>query len=68
MIGVNAVLDGEMVFDRAVEVLGTAERAVEWMGCKDSLLGGKPGELVKTGDGMAQVLHCLRRIELDQPV
>ncbi|WP_042704072.1 antitoxin Xre/MbcA/ParS toxin-binding domain-containing protein [Azospirillum sp. B506] len=68
MVGFNAVVNGDMVFDRAVEVLGTAERAAEWMGCKDSQLGVKPDELVKTDDGMAQVLHCLRRIELGQPV
>lgn len=68
MVGFNAALNGDMVFERAVEVLGTAERAAEWMGCKDSLLGVKPDDLVKTDDGMTQVLHCLRRLELGQPV
>lgn len=68
MVGANAMVDGDMVFDRAVEVLGTAERATEWMGCKESLLGAKPGELVETDGGAARVLHCLRRIELGQPV
>ncbi|AWB09200.1 hypothetical protein A6A40_30055 (plasmid) [Azospirillum humicireducens] len=68
MVGFNAVANGEMVFERAVEVLGTAERAAEWMGCKDSQLGVKPDDLVKTDDGTAQVLHCLRRLELGHPV
>lgn len=68
MVGFNAVVNGDMVFERAVEVLGTAERAAEWMGCKDSRLGVRPDDLVKTDDGMAQVLHCLRRLELGQPV
>ncbi|MBY6262707.1 DUF2384 domain-containing protein [Azospirillum sp. 412522] len=68
MVGFGTVVTGDMVFDRAVEVLGTAERAAEWMGCKDSGLGFKPDDLVKTDEGTARVLHCLRRLELEQPV
>ncbi|AWK89599.1 MbcA/ParS/Xre antitoxin family protein [Azospirillum thermophilum] len=68
MLDFNAMLDSDAAFDRAVEVLGTVERAMDWMQCKDSALGARPRDLVNTGDGLAQVLHCLRRIELDQRV
>ncbi|PWC37903.1 MbcA/ParS/Xre antitoxin family protein [Azospirillum sp. TSO35-2] len=68
MMNSDWLLGSVKVFDRAVEVWGTPERAMEWLQCRDRDLGAKPGELAETTEGLVQVLHCLRRIELDERV
>ncbi|QCG90141.1 MbcA/ParS/Xre antitoxin family protein [Azospirillum sp. TSH100] len=56
------------LFERAVEVWGTPERAREWLQCQEKELDAKPAELARTAEGFVQVLHCLRRIECDERV
>lgn len=60
----NDILHGATVFDRAVEVWGTPERAAEWLECPDSTLAAKPADLAESEDGLIRVLHQLRSIEL----
>jgi len=52
------------VFDRAVEVLGTALRATEWLRTPNGALGGDPPRSwLDTDAGTAEVLRVLGRLE-----
>jgi len=52
------------VFDRAVEVLGTRDRATEWLRTSNDALGGDaPRTWLDTDAGTAEVLRVLGRLE-----
>jgi len=50
--------------NRAIEVLGDEERAVEWMGKMSGTFGKSPKETLSDEDGFARVLSHLRGVEL----
>jgi uncharacterized protein (DUF2384 family) len=52
----------ERVLDKAADVLGTRERAEEWIEKRSATLGATPRELADTEDGTRQVLLHLTRI------
>ena len=49
----------DIVRDRAIKVLGTAERADNWLNSVSRMLGGKPAEMADSDSGMLRVLHHL---------
>lgn len=57
------------LFRTIVEVLGSAERAKAWLGTANETLGGRPVDLLGTGD--AEVVHrylsSVRKHELRMP-
>ena len=57
-------LTAMMAFDRAVEILGSAEQATKWMQCPDDELGARPIDLVET-ERLVQVMYRLRALEID---
>ncbi len=59
--------DYESIRDRAIEVLGSAERADEWLNTESGTLHGKPGDLIRSAKGRDKVLLHLHSVELNQP-
>ncbi|MDR3580517.1 MAG: MbcA/ParS/Xre antitoxin family protein [Oryzomonas sp.] len=54
----------EQVLERAIEVFGTREKAIQWFNSPIPALGGKvPAELLKTPEGAELVMNTLGRIE-----
>lgn len=49
---------------RATEVLGTKERAEEWLSKMSGTLGASPKELLETQDGFERVLRHIHSVEL----
>ena len=54
----------DVALDRAVEVLGDKERAVEWLDKMSKTLGGSPNELLSDTEGLNKVLRHIRSVEL----
>lgn len=54
----------EEVLDRAIEVLGTKERAVEWLEKMSATLKATPKDLCATRAGANQVLRHLHSVEI----
>lgn len=50
--------------DRAIEVLGTKERAVEWLEKMSASLGASPRNLLDSKDGLDRVLRHIHSVEL----
>jgi uncharacterized protein (DUF2384 family) len=61
------IIDYWMVRERAIEVLGSAGQAEEWMNSESRTLGGKPAQLARTEEGARKVLLHLHGVELSQP-
>ena len=54
----------QQVYARAVEALGTAEKATRWLAKSNRALDGQaPEALLETEAGMTTVLQILKRIE-----
>jgi putative toxin-antitoxin system antitoxin component (TIGR02293 family) len=61
---VRDVKEIEVVRRRAIEVLGTSEKAHHWMETPNGAMGGStPSELLHSVDGLQVVLAVLARIE-----
>jgi len=54
----------EVALDRAVEVLGDNERAIEWLDKMSHTLGSSPKELLADTEGLNKVLRHIRSVEL----
>ena len=52
----------DIILDRATEILGTPERAADWIEKVSATLGGSPRELAETNEGTDQVLLHLAGI------
>ena len=60
----NEQLDYGLVFERAVEMFGTPQRAWHWLGSEIVSLDGKrPIDLMPSARGLKRVLQTLGRIE-----
>ena len=55
----------ETVIDRATEVLGSEDKAKDWVEKMSNTLGDKPMNLLDTSEGLARVLLHLGGIERD---
>lgn len=51
-------------FKRAVEVLGSEDRAEEWLDKMSATLGSPPKELCETRQGCDRVLRHLQSVEM----
>jgi len=65
MMEAGICLNETAAFDRAVDIFGSSEQAERWMRCEDAALQAAPATLVKTEDGLRQVMQRLRSIEID---
>jgi len=54
----------EEVLDRAIEVLGTKENAIDWLEKMSATLEATPKDLCSTRDGANRVLRHLHSVEL----
>ncbi|MGB0747522.1 MAG: hypothetical protein ACPGO3_02150 [Magnetospiraceae bacterium] len=54
----------ERVFERAVEVLGTKERAESWLEKMSDTLECHPQELLETENGVKQLMLHLHDVEI----
>lgn len=61
------MLNSDTVHERAVEVLGSKERAVEWLETASRTLGGRPIDLLGSEEGCSKVMHHLHNIEINVP-
>ena len=54
----------EIALERAIEVLGTKERAEEWLEKVSGTLCGSPKEILQNQEGLNRVLRHIRSVEL----
>ena len=54
----------DVALERATEVLGSRERAEEWLEKMSRTLCCAPRDLLKTSEGLHQVLRHLRSVDL----
>ncbi|MBC8268615.1 MAG: DUF2384 domain-containing protein [Rhodospirillaceae bacterium] len=54
----------ESALNRAIEVLGDKERAVDWLEKMSDAFGKSPREILSDQDGLDRVLRHLHSIEL----
>ena len=54
----------ETALDRATDVLGDEERAVDWLEKMSGTFGKSPKEILSDQDGLDRVLRHLRSVEL----
>ncbi len=54
----------EIALDRATDVLGDKERAVDWLEKMSDAFGKSPKEILSDQDGLDRVLRHLHSIEL----
>ena len=54
----------ETALDRATDVLGDKERAVDWLGKMSDAFAKSPKEILSDQDGLDRVLRHLHSIEL----
>ncbi len=54
----------EIALDRAIDILGDKERAVDWLEKMSDAFGKSPREILSDQDGLDRVLRHLHSIEL----
>lgn len=59
MIFSQEMTNRDIVRERAIKVLGTAEQADHWLNSVSRMLGGKPADMADSDSGMLRVLHYL---------